>query len=122
LTGEELEFWLADQRINRRGVAVDRDDLLACARLVEICLQRYDAELHQLTGGAVERASQLERLKGWLAGQGVYVGSGPGSMDEDGIAALLENLGRPRRRFRTGGTYRKVRRASRPRGSCTGPS
>jgi DNA polymerase len=92
LTGEELEFWLADQRINRRGVAVDRDDLLACARLVEICLQRYDAELYQLTGGAVERASQLERLKGWLAGQGVYVGSGPGSMDEDGIASILESL------------------------------
>lgn len=92
LTGEELEFWLADQRINRRGVAVDRDDLLACAKLVEVCLQRYDAELLQLTGGAVERASQLERLKGWLAGQGVFVGSGPGAMDEEAIDALIGTL------------------------------
>lgn len=92
LTGEELDFWLVDQRINRRGVAVDRDDLHACAHLVELCLQRYDAELHQLTGGAVERASQLERLKGWLAGQGVFVGSGPGTMDEEGIEALLGTL------------------------------
>lgn len=92
LTGEELEFWLADQRINRRGVGVDVESLHACAKLVEICLKRYDAELHQLTGGAVERASQLERLKGWLAGQGVFVGSGPGTMDEDAIDALIKTL------------------------------
>lgn len=92
LTGDELEFWLADQRINRRGVAVDVESLHACAHLVEICLKRYDAELHQLTGGTVERASQLERLKGWLAGQGVYIASGPGTMDEDAIDALVKGL------------------------------
>lgn len=90
LTGEELDFWLADQRINRRGVAVDRESLHACARLVEICLQRYDAELYELTGGAVERASQLERLKGWLAGHGVHAAS----MDEDALAELLKERAR----------------------------
>lgn len=95
LTGEELEFWLVDQRINRRGVAVDRESLEACARLVELCLARYDAELCQMTGGAVERASQLERLKGWLAGQGVRVGSGAGSMDEDAIDTLLLDVWMP---------------------------
>jgi DNA polymerase len=93
LTGEELEFWLADQRINRRGVAVDVESLKACAHIVEACLKRYNAELYQLTGGQVEQASQLERLKGWLAGQGVICGSGPGSMDEDAIDALLAGLG-----------------------------
>lgn len=93
LTGEELEFWLVDQRINRRGVAVDAESLEACANLVELCLTQYDAELRELTGGVVERASQLERLKGWLAGQGVTVRDGPGAMDEDGIAALLKGLG-----------------------------
>lgn len=92
LAGEELDFWLADQRINRRGVQVDKESLEACARLVEICLERYDSELCQLTGGVVERASQLERLKGWLGGHGVYVGSGPGTMDEDGIQAIIEGL------------------------------
>lgn len=92
LTGEELEFWLADQRINRRGVAIDVESLHACCRLVEMCLKQYDAELHALTGGAVERASQLERLKGWLAGQGVHCASGPGAMDEDAIDALIKGL------------------------------
>lgn len=95
LTGEELEFWLVDQRINRRGVAVDVESLHACAVIVEKCLARYDAELHQLTGGAVERASQLERLKGWLAGQGVFVASGPGAMDEEGIEAILKTPNLP---------------------------
>lgn len=92
LTGDELEFWLADQRINRRGVAIDVDSLHACCRMVEICLERYDAELRQMTGGQVERASQLERLKGWLAGQGVVCGSGPGAMDEDAIADMLKAI------------------------------
>lgn len=92
LTGEELGFWLADQRINRRGVAVDIDSLHACARLVEACLKQYDAELCRLTGGQVERASQLERLKGWLVGQDVVVGFGAGSMDEDAIEAILASL------------------------------
>lgn len=89
LTGEELDFWLADQRINRRGVAVDVESLHACAHLVRICLERYDSELHQLTGGAVERASQLERLKGWLAGHGVYAAS----MDEEAVGELLKDPG-----------------------------
>lgn len=92
LTGEELEYWLVDQRINRRGVQVDVESLQACCVIVEKCLARYDAELCQLTGGAVERASQLERLKGWLAGQGVVCGSGPGAMDEDAITAMLERI------------------------------
>ena len=92
LEGEELEFWLADQRINRRGVAIDAESLYACARIVELCLVRYDTELYHLTGGAVERASQLERLKAWLMTQGVYVRSGPGAMDEEAIEALIAGL------------------------------
>lgn len=90
LEGEELEFWIADQHINRRGVAVDVPGLEACKHIVEQCLVRYDAELLQLTGGAVERASQLERLKGWLVGFGIHMGDGRGSMDEEAITAKLE--------------------------------
>jgi DNA polymerase len=89
LEGEELQFWLADQLINRRGVHVDRPSLMACVRIVEQCLIEFDGEMVRLTGGVVERSSQLERLKGWLAGQGVYMGDGKGSMDEDAITAKL---------------------------------
>ena len=92
LTGEELEYWLLDQEINRRGVAVDVESLNACAVLVEKCLERYDAELSQLTGGAVERASQLERLKGWMAAHGYVIASGKGSMDDDAIERYIADL------------------------------
>ena len=94
LTGEELEFWLVDQRINRRGVAVDVENLHACARIVELCLQRYDAELYALTGGAVDRASQLERLKGWCAQHGFHIPDGRGTMDDDAIDRYLEQIKR----------------------------
>lgn len=92
LTGEELEFWLADQRINRRGVGVDVKALHDCVRIVELCLERYDAELFQLTGGAVERASQLDRLKGWIGAQGFYIPDGKGTMDDEAIAGYLDQL------------------------------
>lgn len=92
LTGEELDFWLLDQLINRRGVRIDAESLQACAALVDACLEQYNAELHTLTGGVVERASQLERLKGWLGGFGVHVSDGPGAMDSDAIEALLASI------------------------------
>lgn len=92
LDGEELDFWLADQLICRRGVHVDKPSLDACASIVEQCLEAFDGELQRLTGGVVERASMLERLKGWLAGQGVYMGDGKGSMDEDAITAKLGEI------------------------------
>lgn len=88
LEGEELDFWLADQLINRRGVHVDRPSLMACVAIVEQCLETFDAELCALTGGVAERTSQLERLKGWLAGHGVHLAS----MDEDAIASQLSTM------------------------------
>jgi DNA polymerase len=92
LDGDELDFWLADQLINRRGVHVDRPSLMACVAIVEQCLEAFDGEMHRLTGGIVERPSQLERLKGWLAGQGVHMADGPGSMDDEAIEAQLARM------------------------------
>lgn len=88
LDGEELQFWLADQLINRRGVHVDRPSLMACVSIVEQCLEAFDGEMHRLTGGVVERPSQLERLKGWLAGQGVFVDA----LDEEAVSDQLARM------------------------------
>jgi DNA polymerase len=92
LDGEELDFWLADQLINRRGVHVDRASLDACKEIVRQVLRRYDAELYTLTGGAVERASQLARLKTWLETHGVHMGDGKGSMDDKAIDEALKRI------------------------------
>ena len=89
LEGDELEFWLADQAINARGVAIDREGVENCIAIIEQAHRLYNTELAELTGGAVMRASELAKLQQWLHGQGVHMDS----MDEDAIEAMLKRLG-----------------------------
>lgn len=91
LPPSELEFWLADQRINLRGVQLDMDRARDCAAVVDAALEKYDAELLALTGGAVEKASQVQRLIGWLAMWGVQTRS----LDDENIEILLALEGLP---------------------------
>ena len=86
----ELQYWQDDQAINHRGVAIDEDALHACIAVIEQAHEKYNAELHTLTGGAVARASELARLSEWLRTQGVPVGHGQGSMDDEAIEGLLK--------------------------------
>lgn len=90
LEGEELEFWFADQAINRRGVHVDRQGAVNCAAIVTAALERYNAELSVLTGGVVETASKVEALRGWLGAHGVHMAS----LDEDTVAEMLKERDR----------------------------
>lgn len=92
LEGEELQFWLLDQLINRRGVAVDVASLRNCAAVVNQCLAACDGELQQITGGVVQRASELEKLKGWLGANGVPMGTGKGSGDDEAIEAAIARV------------------------------
>lgn len=88
LEGDELDFWLADQAINHRGVAVDRLGVENCIAIIEQAHTLYNKELADLTGGAVMRASELAKLQQWLHGQGVHMDA----MDEDAIDAQLKRL------------------------------
>lgn len=90
LTGEELAFWQADQAINWRGVHIDRAGVDNCIAIIEQAHEVYNAELRALTGGAVNAASELAKLKGWLGAFGVIMGDGPGSMDDDAIEDALK--------------------------------
>lgn len=89
LEGDELDFWLADQAINSRGVAVDRQGVENCIAIIEQAHRLYNKELAEITGGAVMRASELAKLQQWLHGQGVHMDA----MDEDAIEAKLNWLG-----------------------------
>lgn len=86
ITGRELDFWLADQHINRRGCSVDMEGVSNCIAIVERALEKYNSELPALTGGLVTAASQVQRITGWLGGRGVPVLS----LDEEGVSAALE--------------------------------
>lgn len=73
LSPDNLESWLADQDINRRGVQMDTVAISNCIAVVEQALALYNTELYALTGGAVPAASMLERLKAWAATRGVVI-------------------------------------------------
>lgn len=85
LEGEELEFWLADQAINWRGVQIDIASVRNCIAVIDQAHARYNGELHALTGGAVARASEVQKLTGWLAQHGVYMDS----LDEEAVGDAL---------------------------------
>src|SRR3990172_6284992 len=83
LAGLELEFWLADQAINTRGVALDTAAVADCTAIVAQAHGRYNAELLALTG--IDAASKVQQLTGWLHARGVHLDS----LDEDAVAAAL---------------------------------
>ena len=86
LIPQELEFWQVDQTINRRGVRLDRPMIEACIKIVEQAHAKYNAELPQLTGGAVVSASQIQRIQKWMNSYGVF----SPSLDEEHIDELLK--------------------------------
>jgi hypothetical protein len=85
LTPDEREYWLVDQAINRRGIAVDVEGLHACIAIIEAAHAQYNAELYQLTGGTVARASEIQKLQGWLGAHGVHMAS----LDDDAVTEAL---------------------------------
>jgi DNA polymerase len=86
LSEQEREDWLCDRRINDRGVRVDVGGVNNCIAIIEQAHERYNAELRLLTGGTVERASELQKLIGWLGALGVHTNS----LDEENVEALLK--------------------------------
>lgn len=87
LSGSEQKLWFLDQRTNDRGVGVDEELALAALEIVRDHTAILNAELKQLTGGAVYAGTNVAQLTEWLAAQGVPMAT----MDK---AAVAEQLGR----------------------------
>lgn len=85
----DLTYWQCDQRINYRGVKVDRKGIEDCTVILRQALLRYNDELLRLTG--IDSAGKLEQLKGFLAAHGCVVQS----LDEDSVEALLKRTDLP---------------------------
>lgn len=70
MTKREREIWLTDQKMNRRGLPVDKDLL---ARLSELALfewLRLDNEIAHITKGAVSGSTQNLKLLAWVQARG----------------------------------------------------
>lgn len=86
LTPQELAVWQLDQKINRRGVHIDLETVDAMIMVYEAECLRLNAELQQITGGAITSASQVTAIAGHLTAMGVYTDS----LDADAVDALLK--------------------------------
>lgn len=85
LTPYEFEVWQMDQTINARGVHVDVSTLDAALAILDQASAKYNDELRQLTGGAVETVSQNKRFIEWVQSRGVFTRS----LDADNRKELL---------------------------------
>lgn len=71
LQDQERAVWALDQTINNRGVRVDLDFVRIASGLVERATARLDARMSQITGGAVEKCSEVQKIKQFAKAQGV---------------------------------------------------
>ena len=69
LSEAEHAVWQLSCRINERGFSVDRQFAEAARRIAEAAVPQIDAELAEITGGAVTGIKQFQRLL-WLHQQG----------------------------------------------------
>jgi DNA polymerase bacteriophage-type len=91
LSGKELEIWRLDQKINEAGFSVDRDLCCAALEIIKQFSRETQAELSDITEGAITAVSQVERTKVWLAGRGVTAES----LTEESVKVLLERTDLP---------------------------
>lgn len=73
LSPRELEIFLLDQTINARGFALDKEAIETALRLIDEQCADLNKELFELTGGAVEKATQRARMVAWLESQGLVL-------------------------------------------------
>jgi len=83
----ELKFWQCDQAINHRGVQLDVISVMQCIHIIEQAYKKYNAELPELTDGAVTVSSQTARIQKWMKSLGVETRS----LDKEHIEELLKN-------------------------------
>ena len=73
LSTSEHALWALSGQINERGFHVDRQFAEAARRIAQAAAPEIDAELAELTAGAVTGINQVARLLQWLLNQGCIV-------------------------------------------------
>lgn len=71
MSASERRVWELDWKINNRGVRIDIDFVNAALELANKTTERLDAELHTVTNGYVEKATQVDKLKDFAKEHGV---------------------------------------------------
>ena len=66
LSTHERSIYLLDQKINDRGVGVDRELVRSAQKLVGVGMERANEQLERITGGDVTAVTQVGELTKWL--------------------------------------------------------
>lgn len=92
----ERRVFMADFRINLRGLRVDVEFVRAAIRVAGMIERELSAELTQVTRGAVMAATERDRIIAFLEGTGLMLGS----IDQETVEDLLyhETLTKTQRR------------------------
>jgi DNA polymerase bacteriophage-type len=70
LAPTEQALWILSNKIKQRGFRVDRGFAEAARKIAQAVGPEIDAELSELTAGAVSKINQIARLLSWLQQQG----------------------------------------------------
>lgn len=95
LSDTELELWLLDQSINSEGVSIDTAGLHYLAEVVRLATIEDTLELVKITGGAVQSATEIPKMKKWLVANGLP--SASQGLAADDVDAYLSADGHPDR-------------------------
>jgi DNA polymerase len=69
LTPREREIYLHTTLKNDRGIPLDRELVLAAREVADEGIERANAALYQVTGGAVTEVTKVGQMKAWLNSQ-----------------------------------------------------
>lgn len=75
LSEYEQDLYTNDQRINARGIRIDRTSATAALAIADKAKLLLDREMRAITAGAVPACSQPAKLVEWVQAQGVEIGS-----------------------------------------------
>lgn len=77
MSDREREYWIMDAEMNLRGVNLDLEAVDTALMLADEETARLNAELYELTGGAVEKFSKRAPLLEWVNGRLRELGATP---------------------------------------------
>lgn len=92
LPERELEIWQLDQKINSRGVHVDRDAVNGALKVLNEYVGKLEAEAEEIGEGAFETVAQRVKVMNWCVAQGESVTA----YDKAYIAETIKNIKNPK--------------------------
>lgn len=84
LGAQERDYWILDQKIQQRGLKVDREFIDACIDVLEQVREPMAERFRELTGGV--KFTQREKILNWVNDQGVPLGD----MRKETLNAILD--------------------------------